>query len=180
MKTSVKMSVVLSAAILLAGCTLPDGLKAVQTFFLGRTETRKDVVSRLDTDKDGKVSADELAISGLDANHDGILQPEEIDGGKKETEGSNIPGLILTLLTTLGVPGAYAAKTILEQKKHLRAAIAGMEDIKDECMSRPAGSGSPLSADNWEEIKAKMSAAVADHTDPDAFHKLVQKVTAKL
>lgn len=163
--------------LLLAGCTLAEGFKSVGEFFIGHKETRKEVYARLDTNTDGKVDADELAISGLDLNHDGILQPNELDGGKQETEGSNLPGLILTILTTLGVPGAYAAKTILDQKKHLRAAISGIEDIKAECMTRPAGSGSPLSVDNWEEIKAKLTAATVKHTDSAAFHALVQKVT---
>lgn len=164
--------------LLLAGCTMTEGFSKIGEFFLGHKETRAEVVSRLDTNKDGKVDADELAVSALDANHDGILQADEIDAGKKETDGSNIPGLILTLLATFGVPGVAAVKTILDQKKHLRAAISGIEDIKVECMSRAAGSGSPLSADNWAEIKAKLQSAVAKHSNPDAFNALVQKVTA--
>lgn len=172
-------AVALLALLLVPGCNSDSVGGRLVTWLVGHKETRKEVVARVDKDADGKVSADELAMSGLDANKDGILQASEIDAGKQETEGSGLPGLILGILTTLGVPGAYAAKTILDQKRHVRALVAGIEEIK-EAYQAPVAAGGKDPVGSWEDVRAILKGAAEEHTNPAALNSLVQKITAKL
>ena len=162
-------------SLILPGCLFTD-------WVLGRKDTRADVYARADTNKDGKVSADELALSGLDLDRDGVLTSAELDAGKQETDGKGASAieLVLALLGLLSVPGVAMAKKIYDQRSQARALIAGMEDVKALCLSRPANSGSPLSADNWEEVKGVLRAAAEKHTNPIALNTLVQSVTASL
>lgn len=170
--------------LILLGLTMCAGLSGcwASDFFLGHKETRKEVFDKADINKDGKVDANELAQSGLDTNHDGILTTDELDAGKKDTDakGSGIINAILATLAALSVPGAAAAKMAWDYRAHARALIAGIEDVKAECMTRGAGTGSPLSADNWPEIVAKLTAAAKEHTNPVKLDAFVQKVTGQL
>ena len=154
----------------LSGCAGLD-------WFAGHKETRKEVASRIDLNGDGIVNADEVAKSGLDANHDGALQLSELDAGKQETEGSNIPAILVTILGLFVPVAGKLGQVVLSQRSHLRAVIAGIEDVKDTMKGLPSQAPQTL---NWDAVKELMRSAAEKHTNPIALNTLVQKVTSSL
>jgi len=92
---------------------------------------KEGVIERADTNKDGKISAEEAKASVFDIDKDGKIDEKEF---KKAEEGSDAPSEFFGFLALFNIPLAGAAAVGLTKfkkyKKHARALIGGIEDLR--------------------------------------------------
>jgi hypothetical protein len=117
------------SAVCLGGCAWADKL-------FGKTE--KEIVTEVDANKDGKLSKEEWKASPYDLNHDGEIQADELEKAMAEHPGVATGEGLLGLVSAFFPPAAVALKLWLDNKKNLKALVAGGERVLKVAESKGA------------------------------------------
>ena len=156
------------AFILIYICTFMFGC-GIFTWYAGKTIPQ--VHKEIDTNKDGKLSKEEIKASAHDLNKDGEISVEEMEAA---TAGSDAPENILMILAGLNVPFALVIKNVLGKlkgsKENLYAVAGGIEDLvalKQDGITKA-------------DIYAAIKLSAKHRGNVKALHKVVKEIKTEI